>query len=569
MTTRTSTIVLAILLLVQTFLLGWAGYRHGPGYDEPAHLASGVIHWRLGKYEPYRVNPPLVRMIAAVPLVVSGVDAIQTSFDTRPGARTEFDLGSQMMTAEGLGFLWLLTMGRWACIPLAWTGLIVCYLWANRLYGRSAGLAAAALWTFSPSILAHAQLMTPDAGGAALGLAACYAFACWLERPTWRQTILVGALLAIALLCKSTWIVLFGIWPLLAVWNLCRRWDAAWKGTRKVSLLQFGAVLLIAVVLLNAGYRFTGTFTRLGDYRFVSKSLSGVRTDRDLRRRRRARPGKSGNRFAGSWLGRVPVPLPRDFVQGIDEQKSDFEIDMMSYVGGEMRRGGRWYFYLYAGLVKIPIGTWLLILVAGAVAVAAICKQGLRAEVIPLAVPAIVLLIFVSSQTGINQHARYALPVLPFLLIAASGALRSGNGLGATWRHRIAMVLIVLSAWESLSVYPHSLSFFNLAAGGPSEGYRHLGIQATDSNLDWGLDVTYFKEWVERHPTARPLYADIDSMMPLSVLEIDAGRVEIPPRPGWYAISVGALVRKRRYEVFTEMEPVERFGYTIYVYRVR
>ena len=172
--------LLACLLVVQTLLLAWSGYRHGPGYDEPAHLASGVIHWRLGRFEPYRVNPPLVRMVAAIPLVASGADAVQTCFDVRPGSRSEFRLGSQMMEAEKRRFLWMLSLGRWACLPFAWVGLVVCYLWASQLFGPKAGLAAAALWTFSPNILAHAQLVTPDAGAAAVGLAVSFRQACGL-----------------------------------------------------------------------------------------------------------------------------------------------------------------------------------------------------------------------------------------------------------------------------------------------------------------------------------------------------------------------------------------------------
>ena len=31
------------------------------------------------------------------------------------------------------------------------------------------------------------------------------------------------------------------------------------------------------------------------------------------------------NRFAGTWLGEMPVPLPKNYVQGIDTQKLDFE----------------------------------------------------------------------------------------------------------------------------------------------------------------------------------------------------------------------------------------------------
>ncbi len=559
-------ILLACLLVVQSLLLAWSGYRHGPGYDEPAHLASGVIHWRLGRYEPYRVNPPLVRMVAAIPLVISGVDAVQTSFDVRPGTRSEFRLGSQMMQAEKRRFLWLLALGRWACLPFAWVGLVVCYLWASQLYGAKAGLAAAALWTFSPNILAHAQLVTPDAGAAAVGLAACYAFSRWLQCGGWSRALLAGAWFALALLCKTTWILLLGVWPMLLVWALVRRRTYAPETPRIALATQFLATLLTALLLLNAGYRFTGTGTRLGDYDFVSETLSGIpQPDNRLRRRR---PTQSGNRFEDTWLGRIPLPLPRDFVQGIDEQKRDFERNMPAYLAGKIKRGGRWYFYLYAAAIKIPVATWLLVLLSLAVGTISIAKRTGAASTVPLAVPAVALLVFVSSQTGINQHSRYALPALPFLLIVASGAMRDGSTVASLLRTKIGIVLVALAAAESLAVYPHSLSFFNLAVGGPTKGYQHLGVPEPDSNLDWGLDITYLDEWLRRHPTARPLYADIDSIMPLSVLDIDAKPPELSLEPGWYAISVGALVRRQRYQALTEMEPVERFGYTIYLYHV-
>ena len=35
---------------------------------------------------------------------------------------------------------------------------------------------------------------------------------------------------------------------------------------------------------------------------------------------------------------------------------------------------------------------------------------------------------------------------------------------------------------SSLAIYPHSLSYFNELAGGPTKGHYHL----IDSNIDWG-----------------------------------------------------------------------------------
>jgi hypothetical protein len=66
------------------------------------------------------------------------------------------------------------------------------------------------------------------------------------------------------------------------------------------------------------------------------------------------------NRFAGSMIGEIPLPLPRNYIQGIDVQKRDFEDGRWSFFCGEWRHGGWWYYYLYAIAVKVPLGTLLL-----------------------------------------------------------------------------------------------------------------------------------------------------------------------------------------------------------------
>src|SRR5690606_2520807 len=54
--------------------------------------------------------------------------------------------------------------------------------------------------------------------------------------------------------------------------------------------------------------------------------------------------------------------------------------------------------------------------------------------------------------------------------------------------------------------YPHSLSFFNEAVGGPRNGSQHL----LGSNLDWGQDLRYVRAWMEDF--------EIRRLMPFSVL---------------------------------------------------
>ena len=121
------------------------------------------------------------------------------------------------------------------------------------------------------------------------------------------------------------------------------------------AVLTARAVSFVALYLVNLGYAFRGCFQRLGDYRFQSRVLSGEPP---------AIPPKIGNRFKGSWLARLPVPLPRDYVQGIDCQRSDFEIGGRSYLHGRWEPHGWWYYYSVGLGVKLPLGTLALVAMA-------------------------------------------------------------------------------------------------------------------------------------------------------------------------------------------------------------
>lgn len=65
---RRRRIFIGILLLLHTLLIGWIAVRKSPVVDEFPHLVAGISHWEFGTFELYPVNPPLVRMAAALPV---------------------------------------------------------------------------------------------------------------------------------------------------------------------------------------------------------------------------------------------------------------------------------------------------------------------------------------------------------------------------------------------------------------------------------------------------------------------------------------------------------------------
>jgi hypothetical protein len=52
--------VVVSLLAIHAGLLAWQAYRYSPTIDEPAHMAAGISHWKFGRFDLYRVNPPRV-----------------------------------------------------------------------------------------------------------------------------------------------------------------------------------------------------------------------------------------------------------------------------------------------------------------------------------------------------------------------------------------------------------------------------------------------------------------------------------------------------------------------------
>lgn len=138
------------------------------------------------------------------------------------------------------------------------------------------------------------------------------------------------------MLTKTSWMVLFGLLPLLWIltrvceWAMSRQEETASRPSMRNAASETGFALLslsICVLVVNLAYGFDGSFKQLESFDFISKTL----TADDAWEANQF----YGNRFTGSWIGSLPVPLPEDLVIGMDLQKSDFDRERWSYFRGD------------------------------------------------------------------------------------------------------------------------------------------------------------------------------------------------------------------------------------------
>ena len=574
-------------------------------------MGAAVYWWHTFSFDVFHVNPPLTRIISGLPAVGCRPNYDWSCYSSRPEDRSEWTIGKAFIAANSPETIrWCFILARWSLIPLLLLGGYFGHRLSREMYGESAALVFLALWCFSPMLLTWGGTVCPDAVAAALGIVAIYTFHQWLHKPNWIRTAVAGVCLGLLPLTKLTWIIAFGLWPLIwCLWAVPIYLTKADKRSLPLPpFRQLGTILFLGLYTLNMGYLFDGTFRPLGKYVFISQSLIGQRSPNNQRM------PTVENRFARTWLGTIPIPLPAEFVQGLDTQHHDFERGEPSYLRGEWSDHGWWYYYLYALVVKMPLGTWcLFVLAIFCTLFRQNCGAAWRDESVIL-LSCLTLFLLVSSQTGFSAHSRYILPMLPLLFVAISRV-----GRAFTLKTPVVAMLTTLSLaymiLSSMSVYPHSLSYFNeLAAvlpastdalypksimegeesqsilstiecaltAGPRNGPRHL----LGSNIDWGQDLLYLKDWLDKYPDVKldglaycGFYSATAAGIPETPLPLTDPECKEPishqsenqlgPRPGWYALSVNSLYdRSRQYRYFLRFEPAAMAGYSIYIYHV-
>jgi hypothetical protein len=529
-----------------------------PTFDEQGFLTRGVAYLR-GENRHLRVGHPL-GLNALNGLFLAFDSSVNLPVDDPSWQGTGFHRPSELFLWEiGNNVERVMFLGR---LPTLWLGLLLAALagrWAAELSGRpAAGLLALALLALDPNILAHMRLATTDLGLAAAALLAAFTLWRYWQRPRWSRALLAGIAFGLLQNTKFTaglFVLLFALVILAALW--ARR-----SGDRRRPLLTFVIWYpLAAFATLWAAYGF-----QIG-----------------------ALPG---NLPILPQLSGLTVPLSHHLEQLLDIG-GRMQKATPAFLLGRYSDSGWWYYFPVAFILKTSLPA--LFLLAWALGRSGRCLVRRSAGPGCLSWPGAAFLLLpafgyfaFALTTDINLGYRHLLPVLPFLYVLAGVSLGPILERGGRPHQNIRRTIVVLSLiWLAAVAWwirPHFLAYFNLLAGGPDGGWRHL----VDSNLDWGQDLQGLAGWMDEHGVnhvwlsyfgeGRPGYYGIeftglDSFPPR--LMNPAARPYYPhdPAPGIYAISATNLQgvhfeEHDRFAWFRDRPPAAKIGYSIFVYEV-
>ncbi|HEY4300810.1 MAG TPA: glycosyltransferase family 39 protein [Candidatus Didemnitutus sp.] len=474
------------LLAIHVVLALWAASRESVTHDELLHLTGGYFY---DKFEDFRIQPEngnLPQRLAALPAVLMGAPSPQLAGNRYWATSDASVMGHQFFYETGHDHWPMLMAGRSLMMVFSLGTALLIFTWARTLFGPVAGLLALTLYVLDPNVLANAPLATSDSAAVFLLLASCSTFWWFLGEPTPRRAMLSGLVFGLACVAKYSAVMLLPMFALLVIWRFFRVASGgrlAWT-TRTVMGIAAHVALGLFVIWAFFDFRYSGFGPNVPPADHYIAPWEAVLPH-------------IGFQGRVVDLCRQWHLLPEAFLYGYSWVIQSAQA-RASFLHGEYSIFGWPSFFPLAFLWKTPVAL-LLAIVAG---LAVMIRRkpsgpgGWEADlerVAPLLVLFAVYWVF-SLTSKLNIGQRHILPTYPTLFILVSGLLAPGVLSG--WRRRFAgLALAGGTLLANVCVAPHYLAFFNLLAGGPSNGYRLLA----DSSLDWGQDLPGLASWLKDH----------------------------------------------------------------------
>ncbi|HEY6824777.1 MAG TPA: hypothetical protein VI195_10075 [Steroidobacteraceae bacterium] len=571
-------------------------------WDEPEHLAAGIELLDRGKYEYDTEHPPLARLFLAIGPYLAGAH----SYGTPPPEGTPE--GLHILYAKGA--YWRdLTLARLGMLPFLALLLVATWLWARRLLpSEGAALLAVLLLVSVPPVLGHAALASLDVAAAGTILLALYALQCWIASARLRDAARFGLSAGLAVVTKFSAVPFIAL-ALIALALTHFAVTQAGRGRLDAPSfwrLRVGGLALAGLVTLVPVWIVYGP--RVADPAGVAFRFNWAVSY--LLQQHGAADGL-GVLLSHLWL---PREL-KDLVNGIVAVEAHNDSGHLSYLLGEVRLTGWWYFYLVALAVKTP----LPLLIAGPIGMGWLAVSGWRRRdswaLAPLVI-VVAILGFASAVSRINIGIRHVLILYPFFALGgafvtvkawrAARNLRPPAAAAPTAAERTAEpppAATAAAAHRDLPAIVHHL--VNHWFGHLQNPRRTLTAAAIAAALAWQLSplwraypdyLPYFNETVGAHPERVLVDSDLDWGQDLHRLEVRAAQLRIghlnlayrgtadlrreplpplhilPPREraiGWVAVSELARTRNRAdYAWLDGYRPIERIGKTIDLYYV-
>ena len=600
----------AAVLAAHFALANGAAWNKCGTFDESSHIANGYSCWVSGDYRMYPVAILQHRWIT-LPLLFRGYH--EPPLDAELWTRSDnWEYGRQLLYRLGNDSQEILHLAR--MMTSLWSVVLggLVFVWARQLFGTASGFVALLLYAFNPNVLAHASSATIDLPAALAFTAALWTLWRTLERLTPGRLAASCVVWGLALTSKFSALLLVPMALLLLAvrWLDGRPWPYAYFGRsgeidRRMRMLPRFAFLTAAhacavwlTIWAMFGFRFEMYVDRvvpIDAARYPQITFDGAAAECLKPRADRPNDPQHARRFVVGTLRffrdyrLFPEAYLYCFLNTL-QTVSGFS----AYLDGRHCNTGFASFFPLCTLYKTPGATFVLALLALAHHVVRRRRQMAAGEsplrllaagmyaVAPLWV--LILVYSWSAITGnINIGIRHILPVFPaaFILIGVAGRwltdawevgrkpTRRGRDHGpthdvgrSTFSGAIARWTVVgCLAWQVVAVvnaYPNYLAYFNLIAGGPKNGYKHL----VDSSLDWGQELPALKKWLDTNVSGQSpkprVYFSYFGSTPPDVFGIDAvllpgfwDRQQLDPKiqapfepelsPGLYCISATML----------------------------
>ncbi|MFK0125853.1 phospholipid carrier-dependent glycosyltransferase [Streptomyces nigra] len=529
---RWSTPLLVVLLLGQMAVaMVTTAVQQTPTIDEPVYVGTAAEYLHEHRVVHNPEHPPLGKLVIAVGMALADPRA-DPGFTGDQG-----EMGRRLLYETGNDPWRVMLFARLPVIALTLAFGWVVFAFARELAGTGAGLAALALYAFSPDLIAHGSLATLDVPAA--GFVLTSAWLAWRARERPRRYVpLAGVALGAALATKMSTLPAV---PVLLALTALSVWSARAPSTSRRRALGpavagAGVVALVAVAVVWLSYLVVDPRLRWDPEQPVPvvHGLRGLAVDL--------------------------LPFPESYRDGMRVQFAFENHPWQGFLFGRLYTGALWYYLPAALLVKTPLGM-LALWAAGVVAVLAVRR--LRPVAPYLLAPSAVLL--AAAMLGArNFGTRYALFLPMFLAVAAGCSLVVRR----RWITAGVVALTAFVAVSSLRTFPYYLPYSNEAFGGP----ERTRLRLHDSNVDWGQDLGRLADRLrERYPGERVWLVYKGSGVPsyYGIRARDPRQVPPDEVRGLLVVSDSAAAKAtgRLARLIAGSRPVDTVGHSITLYR--
>ena len=463
------------LIILQMILIAIIVHGESLTFDEGDHIFAGYMMWHTGDYGLNPEHPPLVKLVATLPL-------LQEKLWVPPLKQRMFkgeaylDGRDFIERNDGPGHGLLFRMRLAAGVFAAGLSAMV-FLLGSRLFGESAGLLALVLVVFEPNVLANSDLVTTDVGVACFFLATIYCFYRYARQPSVIALLLTGLAAGLTLSAKHSGILLA---PMLLGLTLVEI-ACAERGGRKrmvgTLLAGLAATVVLAVVVLWAFYGFRYAARPVG--LVMNPTLSQY-----------AAPLTGVNSWVIGHFANWRL-LPESYLMGLTDIHYAAQQYSMFLLGHNHPHGVWWYFPV-AMSIKTTLGLIGLVVLA---CIALVTRRlSPSRELAYLVVPGAIYLA-AAILSGMNIGTRHVLFLYPLAALLAAAGLTALAQHSRRWIW-IGGGLVACHIVSAMAVFPAEMAYANEAWGGAANTHKYL----SDSSVDWAQQLPHVKQWVDAHP---------------------------------------------------------------------